>query len=410
MLINRLNSLLFSSIILLFSCEKDQHSKSIAKYPLEIISVDVSNKQSLLISDIYDSIRLVKLNGNPSYQTDEIHKIIVYADRIYIQCNQEILMYDSDGNANWKLSKFGEGPGEYSSLSDFLIDTVSHTIEIYSSMRKIVRYDLTDGSLVDEKRISLDGYSFDKLDSDTYVIYSGSAIYNKDSNYKLNYFSWEKGRIVNGFIPISKREASFMHFSDLTNFSRHENSLSFLYAFNDTIYSLSKGDILPRIFIDFGKSKLPYGMLHARYKDVMDFFSQCKASNYAFRLTGFFEANNLIISAFHHGSSFNHLYYNKLTNEVKVVDRIIYDAIFNGLEEKASFENLPKGVYRNETYIVIQAYDFIDRIETLIKNKIILPNRYKKHILEIYHNTKMHDDPILLIGKLKKKQTVNLYQ
>ena len=313
-------------------------------------------------------------------------------------CNQEILVYNSNGNAEWKLSKFGKGPGEYPRLSDFLIDTVSNTIEVYSSMRKIIKYDLTNGDFIAEKQVSLDGYSFEKIDNDTYAIYSGSAIYNEDSNYKLNYFSWENEKIINGFIPISKREASFMHFSDLTNFSKYKDDVSFLYAFNDTIYSLNKGAIVPRIYIDFGKSKLPDDMLYDKYSDVMDFFSQCKESNYAFRLTGFFESDNFILSAFHHGSNFNHLYYNKLTQEAQVIDSLIYDELFYGIEEKASFENLPKGIYKNETYTIIQAYYFLDKIETLIGGNVAVD---ESSVMDIYQNTKVNDEPILLIGKLR---------
>ncbi|WP_111310030.1 6-bladed beta-propeller [Confluentibacter sediminis] len=385
------------------SKKKDSKKNEIKN--IENIYVDLNKAQKVKFSKLYDNIKWVKLQSESISLMGEIQKMEVDDDKFYFQSNNSLYIFSAKGEFITRISNQGNGPGEYLVFSDFFIDKMNNSIFIYDSKgRKINEYDY-NGVFINRIDIDLDGYAFTKLDKNKFAVYIGSAYYNEKSNSRLNIID-SKGEIIKKFIRIKDNEAKFMHFGDLTNFQKFNDGVSFLYSFNDTIYSIREDKIIPRMYIDFGENKLPNRYLDKTYKDVMQFLESLKETDYAFRVIGFFESKDAIVFSFMHKYDLVHVYYSKVSKNSFIVDTFINDFSFPEIDIVSSFSNLPKASYNNNFYTIMSAYEFIDKMDKL-KAKMSYSEweLYKIENVElfsIYESTDIDDNPMIVVGKLNK--------
>jgi hypothetical protein len=372
---------------------------------IDRIKVNVSNAESIKLSKLYSKVDLVKLQTNDKALLGEIKKFIVDEKRFYFISNSALVAFDREGLFKFKIDNLGNGPGEFLVISDVHIDKETGQIEIYDSKStKIITYN-NQGDFIEEWHTGLNGYSFANLGNSNYAIYIGSSFYNSESNYRLNIISKSKDDIDNKFIKIKENETKFLHFGDLTNFSYFNDTISFLYSFNDTIYTVNRSSLFPRLVVDFGNKKLPSSFLEASYTDVRDFLETLKKTDYAFRTIGWFESKNHIVFSFMHQQDILHVYYDKGSGNKIIANKLIDDLIFNGFEEPSSFENLPKANLGEKFYTLKTAYGFIEIVNSL-KDRMTPGewNDFKSenpNLVSIYKNSKIDDNPIVMVGEMK---------
>jgi hypothetical protein len=368
------------------------------------ISISPENAGTLKYSEIYSKIELIPIETDTAFLIDEVQKLIVENDKYFFQCNNKILVFNSSGRPLYKIENVGKGPGEYIALGDIILN--EGRLELYDSkQRKIIQYD-KNGRYLDEWRCGIDAYSFVKLNSDLYAFYVGAGGYYNNTNKKLLVFSKKKGKVIDGYIETPDYEMKYMHFADLINFQQYKEEVYFLYSFNDTIYSISSTGIFPRYFIDFGKFRLPGRYLEGRYNGIEAFFSGCLKSGSAFKLMGFFESDEYIISSFfYNGFNYIHFYYSKSKREARVVDAYLDDMLAKGIEFKTSFYNLPFTVKDNKTYTITNAYELMAKIDSL-KSKVPISDweifvEKNADLVKICKKLSIDSNPVLLIGSLK---------
>ncbi len=395
--------LVLISVIYNCSDNKKRNNKNRTFENLEIIGVNLDNMKKISLSEIYSSVKWIKLESNNNNVIGEIVKLEVLKDKFYIQSDNFIDIFTNNGKFINRISNSGRGPGEYISLSDFFVDEKDESILVYDSKsKKIIKYN-SEGEFLNEIQTDLDGYSFTKLD-DNYAVYIGSAYYNEDSNCRLNILN-SKGGIISKHIPIKDNEAKFLHLGDLTNFKKFNNSTSFLYSFNDTIYDLNDKGITPKFFVDFGKDKLPEKYLEKTYNDIREFLESCKKTRFAYRIIGFFETSNAIVFSFMHRYDIIHVYYSKSTKNKFIVNELINDFNFPSLSVPSSFGNLPKTSHGNNLYTIQSAYEFTETIE-LIKTKLSeseyeVYEKKNPEIISIYEQIDIDSNPLIMIGEIK---------
>lgn len=367
------------------------------------ISIDPENAGTLKYSEIYSKIEILPIETDTAFLIDEVQKLIVENDKYFFQCNNKILVFNSTGRPLYKIDNVGKGPGEYIAIGDIILD--EGRLELYDSkQRKIIQHD-ENGRYLNEWRCGIDAYSFVKLNSDLYAFYVGAGGYYNNTNKKLLVFSRKKGKVIDGFIETPEYEMEYMHFADLVNFQQYKEDIYFLYSFNDTIYNITGNGISPRYFIDFGKYRLPHKYLEGKYNGIEAFFSDCLKSGSAFKLMGFFESDEYIISSFfYNGFNYIHFYYSKSKREARVVDAYFDDMLVKGVEFKTSFYNLPFTVKNNKTYTVTNAYELMAKIDSL-RSKVTVRDweiflEKNADIMELYNKISIDSNPVLLIGSL----------
>ena len=368
------------------------------------IHVDIKAASNIKLSEIYDSVDIIKLQTDTSAAIGEITGLKFCRNHLYFIAREEVIIFDKNGNFVYKITHSGNGAGEYEVVSDIFVEPdTGHTLVYDSKGEKIIRYD-PEGNYLEEWMVHLDGYSFTKLNEDIYPIYIGAgSSYNEQSNFKLNYFSKGAKEISRRFIEIPENEEEFLHFGDLINFSLYNDTTSFLYTSNDTVYSLSEEGIDPRIYIDFGKNKMPASFLQAKYLDVRDFVGACEDTDFVYQIVGFFETDHMLAFACRHKSDFLHIYYSKSTKKVLVGSGIENDFLFPGIRTTTSPHNLPKVTDGTNLYTIVDAYTFIENVDSLRAS--LSPNQWKNYqrdhpkVADIYRMAKIEDNPVIIIGK-----------
>ncbi|MFS4457433.1 6-bladed beta-propeller [Maribacter sp. 2304DJ31-5] len=405
----KIKSLLIVLILIIISCKKNSKSNKIPKeLNIESIYVNPKNATTVAISSLYENIELLKLESSSDNQImGQIDKLEVHDGNYVIQADNGLFIFNENGDFLDKFDFRGKGPGEYINLSDYFFDTEENTFSIYDSKsKKINIYDKL-GNFIKEIKTDLDAYSFTKLKDDKYAVYIGSGWYNEKSKNRLNLLT-EDGEITSKFIPIKKNEAKFLHLGDLNNFQKLKNETLFLYSFNDTIYNINALNHLePKYYIDFGESKVPDEYLSKTYENIMVFLESLKKTDYAFRVIGFFESERAITFGFMYKKEIYHIYYFKESKRTMVVNQFVNDFFNPNLSFNANFGNLPKAVSDNKYYSIIEPYDFIEDMEKL-KSKMdnqTWESFKKKNVslIEVYDGLNNADNPILLIGEIKKK-------
>lgn len=137
----------------------------------------VSSKTPL--SEIIEDYRLIPLETtDESLIGGRSNKIIKKDGHFFVRSNNEVLMFDENGNFQDKLSRVGGGPEEYESIFDY--DVVPEFDEIWvSSNRGIVRYKYP--SMEFSGRIPLEFFasSFKYLGNETFIVYTPEDIVYK---------------------------------------------------------------------------------------------------------------------------------------------------------------------------------------------------------------------------------------
>ena len=198
------------------------------------------NNDELKLSQIADSIRYIPLSNDFILKDIESMKVDDEGNFYIISSDENgVYKFDRKGNFICQISKKGQGPGEYISLSD--CDIHEGKISMNNGAGRMLYFDL-DGKLLYEKPLD-EGWTFS--------ISSGDTIYGSSCRVF--------GTIVDGketlyIFDDPGQELLSMH---MTHFTRNGSRIYWEDLFNDTIYGVLDGIPTPSVYIDFGKLKLP---------------------------------------------------------------------------------------------------------------------------------------------------------
>lgn len=166
--------ILFLLCICVTSCTKHQSIQT----PL---CIDLTNATEELYetSAIFDDLTIVKLETNEHCILSQIKQLQCSATEIFLTdiFSQQVCVFDKEsGKFLRSLNKQGDTYREYSIITDFIVDDVTNTIEIYDcQLKKLIIYDATH--LTHIRTIDLEltfGFKFFKL-GDEYVFETHEA-------------------------------------------------------------------------------------------------------------------------------------------------------------------------------------------------------------------------------------------
>lgn len=398
-----MNKISFLLIVLVLIGCNTERSKIGSSLNLEVVHVDPSKAKHIKLSDLYAEISLVKLETNAESLLGEVNKLIVDESAFYMVSRQAVHVFDRAGNYKLSIKSPGKGPGEYTAIADAIVDEDSGRIMIYDGASSKVLIYSPQGDFIEEWDTGLNGFAFAKINDASYALYIGSN-YSDNADYRLNIISKPSTEINGRFFKIKENEAKFLHFGDLTNFSHHNGKVSFLYSFNDTVYTVENVNVFPRFHIDFGKKRLPASFLENSYTDVRDFLETCKETGYAFRIIGFFESDNHIAFSFMYQHDIVHAYYEKHSKQSFVVKAFTHDLLFNGLSVPSSFGNLPKATFENDFFTIMDAYEFVSNMESakakMTSEEWATFESAYPGVVQTYKITKADDNPVIMVGKM----------
>ncbi|MDR1153409.1 MAG: 6-bladed beta-propeller [Bacteroidales bacterium] len=221
----------------------------------DTISINVDNSVSdIPVSKLFNKIEFVPLETGENCLVGSIDKILIHQGNYFIldQMSLSLFVFSPKGEFIHKICRVGRGPNEYTSLSDFFLDTENNRI-ILDADSKLLFFDLYSYQLIKESRPYMNTEKA-YLGNETYAYYLRNGTWTG----KYNIVVEKNGEIIYQNLPISEKNAGYT-FSREWSFSQpmQNNEVFFAEPFDNNIYLLSKDSMIVKYYIDFGEFAFP---------------------------------------------------------------------------------------------------------------------------------------------------------
>lgn len=391
---NSIKYLIVISTILVYSCHKKNNSVSDYGVPQSTISFNFKNDQTKYdaLFNLIDSIEVVKLETNNESLIGSISKVLFDENYIYIldeyQSNS-IFKFTKTGYFVLKISNTGKGPGEYLSLSDFILQ--SNKLVLLDDASPKIMYYSKNGDFISELSTKTVASNFEEIDTNYFCMFNGN-ITTPFSNRNISIIDSE-GNILRNMMkiqPFSKDK----HFSLYKPTDYFGEELLYTNIFSSNIFSIAKDTFLIKYHLDFGKNSLDEGFLLANeVLNAGELLLAINTNDIVNSIDYFNEIQNYFYFQCLKKGEIFHCYYNKDKNK---------PYIFN----YQSFPDWLKSVYRpfiysNENmFISVLEPDYIE----IIKNeylKDISENNIFSKLKPAIIQTDISDNPLIITYHFK---------
>ena len=140
-----MKSILLLLIITLLGCSSNKKQEPISKSGVPVINLseDVSTVPSLLLSESAEKLEIVSLEMTDQSMLGEIRRIQVTDHNIWIDHGREFYIYRFSRSGKFlnKIGSIGQGPGEYTTYSTFLVDEDKKEVYIIANTNGVLAYD-----------------------------------------------------------------------------------------------------------------------------------------------------------------------------------------------------------------------------------------------------------------------------
>ena len=305
---------------LFFGCQEQRKQSSV-----ETIEVHL-NKHEIRTSAIFSDVELIQLETNDNFLLSTISKSYLGDDLIFIKSSHELFLFKRTGGFVLKISDMGNGPNEYTRLSDFDVDETMKEIHILDkAQKKMLVYNYKGECL---RTFPFDFWAIKLImgENEKTYLYSG----NEDSpsnKFKINVAT--ASSFGDGLFPIDSRKKGYLHVNSAQNFYWRNGAICFFEAFNDTIYNLTEG--VPQYYINYGQAT-PDSFFDRDFPNIMSFFQEFYKAGFVNSTHNAFESdNNLFFSCFQGGTKYFNVY-DKKSKTCFSYNNIIEDQLFRNYE------------------------------------------------------------------------------
>ena len=170
---------------------------------VDTITASIEQEDEISLFDFVSQVRLIPLETTDSSLVAHITKIITSKDKIFIydRIQNQIFIFNREGQFISKINRKGRGPEEYMSISDLAINPFNGCLEILDPWGKLLAFDL-NGKYLHSFRLPKDLHAYDEfipLSRDSIAFYSLSE------PSTLNIYSRTTSKIVYSGFKSSKK-------------------------------------------------------------------------------------------------------------------------------------------------------------------------------------------------------------
>ena len=268
---------------------------------LYLISGDVSTVPSLLLSEVAEKLEIVPLEMTDESVLSDITEMQVTDHNIWIDHGREFYIYRFSRSGKFlnKIGSIGQGPGEYTNYSTFLVDEDKKEVYIIANTNGVLAYDFEGNfkrKIVDIQMIlQLFASPYDQyiLNNQKFFATQNFGLYrpiDKDSLWsfvslgddfqKKKYFKnpahvGKEEQIIANRANMDRMVNYWMEY--LTSVDTYNGQLTLKYPDTDTIYCYddATNQLLPQYAIFTDEEKGDYEATHLWFKDrkAFDYFS-----------------------------------------------------------------------------------------------------------------------------------------
>ena len=295
--------LLLIGVFVLLGCSSNKKQGPISKSGIPVINLseDVSTVPSLLLSEVAEKLEIVHLEMTDQSMLGEIRRIQVTDHNIWIDHGREFYIYRFSRSGKFlnKIGSIGQGPGEYTTYSTFLVDEDKKEVYIIANTNGVLAYDFEGNfkrKIVDVQIIlQLFSSVYDQyiLNNQKFFATQNFALYrpiDKDSLWSFVSLGddFQKKKYFKNPAHVGKEELIIANRANmdrmvnywreyLTSMDTYNAQLTLKYPDTDTIYCYddATNQLLPQYAIFTDEEKGDYEATHLWFKDrkSFDYFS-----------------------------------------------------------------------------------------------------------------------------------------
>ena len=296
-------SLLLIGVFVLLGCSSNKKQEPISKSGVPVINLseDVSTVPSLLLSEAAEKLEIVPLEMTDESVLSDITEMQVTDHNIWIDHGREFYIYRFSRTGKFlnKIGSIGQGPGEYTTYSTFLVDEDKKEVYIIANTNGVLAYDFEGNfkrKIVDIQMIlQLFSSPYDQyiLNNQKFFATQNFGLYrpiDKDSLWSFVSLGndFQKKKYFKNPAHVGKEELIIANRANmdrmvnywreyLTSMDTYNGQLTLKYPDTDTIYCYddATNQLLPQYAIFTDEEKGDYEATHLWFKDrkAFDYFS-----------------------------------------------------------------------------------------------------------------------------------------
>ena len=434
-----MKSILLLLIITLLGCSSNKKQEPISKSGVPVINLseDVSTVPSLLLSESAEKLEIVPLEMTDQSMLGEIRRIQVTDYNIWIDHGREFYIYRFSRSGKFlnKIGSIGQGPGEYTTYSTFLVDEDKKEVYIIANTNGVLAYDFEGNfkrKIVDIQTIlQLFSSVYDQyiLNNQKFFATQNFALYrpiDKDSLWSFVSLGddFQKKKYFKNPAHVGREEQIIANRANmdrmvnywreyLTSMDTYNAQLTLKYPDTDTIYCYddATNQLSPQYAIFTDEEKGDYEATHLWFKDrkSFDYFS----------IFSYYPTKDFVYLIGSKGEEVYTYCYNKKDGSVRlqkrqsaITERDVPWFSFPLRQMKRDFvldNDLGGGDFtvdsRSSGKYWIDVLDSSDNENWIdidqIKSSTVIDESKKKELIQVLENVTEDSNPILLIATLK---------
>ena len=434
-----MKSILLLLIITLLGCSSNKKQEPISKSGVPVINLseDVSTVPSLLLSEAAEKLEIVPLEMTDESVLSDITEMQVTDHNIWIDHGREFYIYRFSRTGKFlnKIGSIGQGPGEYTTYSTFLVDEDKKEVYIIANTNGVLAYDFEGNfkrKIVDIQMIlQLFSSPYDQyiLNNQKFFATQNFGLYrpiDKDSLWSFVSLGddFQKKKYFKNPAHVGKEELIIANRANmdrmvnywreyLTSMDTYNGQLTLKYPDTDTIYCYddATNQLLPQYAIFTDEEKGDYEATHLWFKDrkSFDYFS----------IFSYYPTKDFIYLVGSKGEEVYTYCYNKKDGSVRlqkrqstITERDVPWFSFPLRQMKRDFvldNDLGGGDFtvdsRSSGKYWIDVLDSSDNENWIdidqIKSSTVIDESKKKELIQVLENVTEDSNPILLIATLK---------
>ena len=434
-----MKSILLLLIITLLGCSSNKKQEPISKSGVPVINLseDVSTVPSLLLSEAAEKLEIVPLEMTDESVLSDITEMQVTDHNIWIDHGREFYIYrfSRSGKLLNKIGSIGQGPGEYTTYSTFLVDEDKKEVYIIANTNGVLAYDFEGNfkrKIVDIQTIlQLFSSVYDQyiLNNQKFFATQNFGLYrpiDKDSLWSFVSLGndFQKKKYFKNPAHVGKEELIIANRANmdrmvnywreyLTSMDTYNGQLTLKYPDTDTIYCYddATNQLLPQYAIFTDEEKGDYEATHLWFKDrkSFDYFS----------IFSYYPTKDFVYLIGSKGEEVYTYCYNKKDGSVRlqkrqsaITERDVPWFSFPLRQMKRDFvldndlgggdftvDSRSSGKYWIDILEPSSDENWIDIDQ--IKSSTVIDESKKKELIQVLENVTEDSNPILLIATLK---------
>lgn len=262
------------SFFLLLSCggKKSGDQTAVTEVKTEVpefpqtvpFETGIETERKVLMSEIADSIRLIPLETNDKSLIKRLMaaNILQTKEYLFLPWLEKLFQFTKDGKFIRTIGRKGNGPGEFTWISQIDVDEEKGLVYMLTTSAKINIYEMETGKFIRAMKVpNLEASEFVMLPGQDTI--AATFVRNNNGRRKeriyLSDLNGDTLRVFNRWDLFElNSQYSWMMSGDADRYMfRYKDNACYKEYYNDTLFTITRNTLEPRYIFQLGKYSLP---------------------------------------------------------------------------------------------------------------------------------------------------------